>query len=79
MVSSRDETKFNTLLTVAKERNSEFNSDLIEGNLSRICLKEAQDETNPLGYYLYEHAIELLPDNNGQNKDFNLRHNIDQK
>ena len=67
MISSRDETKFNTLLTVAKESNSEFNSDLIK-EICTICLKEAQDETNPLGYYLYEHAIELRPDHNGQTK-----------
>ena len=67
MVSSRDETKFNTLLAVAKESNSEFNSDLIEA-ICLNCLKEAQDETNPLRHSLYEHAIELQPDHNGQTK-----------
>ena len=67
MVPSRDKTKFNTLLTVAKESNSEFNSDLIEA-ICLGCLKEAQDETNPLRHSLYEHAIELRPDHNGKTK-----------
>ena len=67
MISSRDETKFNTLLTVAKESNSEFTLDLIKA-ICRICLKEAQDETNPLRYSLYEYAIELRPNHNGQTK-----------
>ena len=67
MVSSRDKTKFNTLLTVAKENNSEFNSDLIEA-ICLICLKEAQDETNSLHHSLYEHAIELQPDQNSKTK-----------
>ena len=67
MISSRDETKFNTLLTVAKERDSKFNSDLIEA-ICRRCLKEAQDETNPLRHSLYEHAIELRPNHNEKTK-----------
>jgi hypothetical protein len=67
MIVGREIPKFTTLLSTAKENNSEFNSDLIK-KIGKICLQEAKDEENSIRYSMYEYALELNPDSYDKTK-----------
>ena len=60
MLSIKEEAKFSTLLAVAKEDDTRFNSSIVR-KICQACLNEAQDETNPVRHSLYQHAIQLHP------------------
>ena len=60
MISSREESRFSTLLAVAKENDPKFDVGLMK-SIRKACLDEAKDKTNPIRYSLYEHVIELQP------------------
>ena len=67
MITSREESKFTTLLTVAKENNEEFDSNLIRG-IRKICMLEANDEENQIRHSMYEHVLELNPDSDDKSR-----------
>ena len=67
MIKSSEEPGFTTLLTTAKEENSEFNSDLVR-KIGKICLREAEDEETPIRHAMYEYAFELNPDSYDKTK-----------
>jgi len=67
MIISREEPKFTSLLSTAKENDSDFNSNLIK-KIGKICLQEAKDEDNPIRHSMYEHASELKLDSYDRRK-----------
>jgi len=67
MITSGDETKFQTLLSTAKENSEEFNPELVR-KIGELCLKEAEDEENTARYSMYEHATEIGVGSYGRTK-----------